>query len=224
MAQDRIYFRNHGHYIRESIYNDDTQNLKLEIDENLKIIEGKNSVIRNLITGQRTEMKVKEDWENLNGIAGKLFSDSEFSDLKLVCKEKTLNCHKAVLSCQSEVCKNMIKNKALSEKPGEVMEIEEIDMNSDSMEQIVFYLYHAKLKDTKMIKTDLLIAADKYMVKSLLDLCVKYLKLNLSLENVLDVLVTAEFLNQKSLFDCASRFIRKNSGKLKKIEFLQRNV
>ena len=213
MAQDRIY-KNYEYYIRESIYDDDTQDLKLEIEDNLKTIEAKNSLIRNL----KSEMKDKEEWHNLNGLAGKLFGDKEFSDLKLVCKEKTFDCHKAVLG-QSEVFKNMIKNKSLIEKPGEVMEIEEIDMNSDSMEQIVFYLYHAKLKDTKMINTDLLIAADKYMVKSLLDLCVKYLKLNLSLENALDVLVTAEFLNQKSLFDCASRFIRINSGKLKKSSF-----
>ena len=196
-------------YIRKSIYDDDMQNLRLEI-------ERKNSVIRNLITGQRTEMKVKENWENLNGLARKLFADKEFADLKLVCKEKTLNCHKAVLSCQSEVFKNMIKNKALIEKPGEVMEIEEIDMNSDSMEQLVFYLYHAKVKDDRMINADLLMAADKYMVKSLLDLCVKYLKSNLSLENVLDVLVKAEFTNQKVLFDSAATFIRSNTGRLKK--------
>ena len=210
MAQDRIY-KNYEYYIRESIYDDDTQDLKLEVEGNLKTIEAKNSLIRNL----KSEMKDKEEWHNLNGLAGKLFGDKEFSDLKLVCKEKTFDCHKAVLG-QSEVFKNMIKNKSLIEKPGEVMEIEEIDMNSDSMEQLVFYLYHAKVKDTKMINTDLLIAADKYMVKSLLDLCVNYLKSNLLLENALDVLVAAEFLNQKSLFDSASRFIGKNLGKLKK--------
>ena len=207
MAQDRIY-KHYDYYIRESIYNDDTQNLKLEIEDNLKTIEGKNSLIRNL--------KAKEEWHNLNGLAGKLFGDKEFSDLKLVCKEKTLNCHKAVLSCQSEVFKNMIKNKSLIEKPGKVMEIEEIYMNSDSMEQLVFYLYHAKVKDARMINADLLMAADKYMVNGFLSMCVEYLKFNLSLENVLDVLVKAELTNQKSLFDSASRFIRKNSGKLNK--------
>ena len=209
MAQDRIYYKNYGYYIRESIYNDDTQHLRAEI-------EGKNSEIRNLKSDHKTEMKAKEDWENLNGLAGKLFGDKEFADLKLVCKEKTLNCHKAVISCQSEVFKNMIKNKSLIEKPAEVMEIEEIDMNSDSMEQLVFYLYHTKIKDTKKINIDLLMAADKYMVRGLLDLCVKHLKSNLTLENVLDVLVMAERTNQKSLFDSASRFVRTNSGKLKK--------
>ena len=209
MAQDRIYKNYEGYYVRESIYNDDTQNLEAEI-------EGKNSEIRNLKSDHKTEMKAKEDWENLNGLAGKLFGDKEFADLKLVCKEKTLNCHKAVLSCQSEVFKNMIKNKSLIEKPGEVMEIEEIDMNSDSVEQLVFYLYHAKVKDTKMINTDLLMVADKYMVNGLLYLCVNHLVSNLSLENVLDVLVKAELTNQKFLFDSASRFVRTNSGKLKK--------
>ena len=73
MAQDRIY-KNYDYYVRESIYNDDTQNLKLEIEDNLKTIEGKNSLIRNL--------KAKEEWHNLNCLSGKLFGDKEFSDFQ----------------------------------------------------------------------------------------------------------------------------------------------
>ena len=55
MAQDRIY-KHYDYYIRESIYDDDTQDLKLEIEDNLKTIEVKNSLIRNL----KSEMKAKE--------------------------------------------------------------------------------------------------------------------------------------------------------------------
>ena len=66
MAQDRIY-KNYEYYIRESIYDDDTQDLKLEIEGNLKTIEGKNSIIKNL----KSEMKDKEEWHNLNGLAGR---------------------------------------------------------------------------------------------------------------------------------------------------------
>ena len=128
---------------------------------------------------------------------------------------------KVVLSCQSEVFKNMIKNKTLIEKQAGVMEMNpmeilENDIDSDSMEQLLFYIYQGKVTESKMLNTDLLMAADKFMVNGLLDLCVKYLKSNLSLENVLDVLVKAELTNQKALFDSASRFVRTNTGCLKK--------
>ena len=80
------------------------------------------------------------------------------------------------------------------------MEIEEKDFNSETMEQILFYFYHGKVQDTKMINTDLLRAADKYETIGLIDMCAKYLESNLSLENALDVLVTAELTNRKGLF------------------------
>ena len=81
----------------------------------------------------------------------------------------------------------------------------------------MYYLYHDKVDDTKKINLDLLVAADKYMVIGLLDECIKYFKSNLSDQNALDVLVTAEVTNQKDLFEAASRFVgKKNLGSLNK--------
>ena len=104
-------------------------------------IEAKNSEIQNL----KYEMKVKEELENLRGnldtFAGKLYVEKDFADVKIVCNEKTFACHKAVLGCQSEVLKTMIKNKSLTERQTEViMEINENDSNSETMETFLFYL------------------------------------------------------------------------------------
>ena len=149
-------------------------------------------------------MKIREELENLKEnletFAGKLYAEKDFTDVKIVCDEKTFACHKAVLSCQSKVFKTIIGNKSLTEKQAEVMEIEESDFNSEAMEQILFYFYHGKVQDTKMINTDLLRAADKYETIDLIDMCAKYLESNLSLENALDVLVTAELTHQNGLF------------------------
>ena len=84
------------------------------------------------------------------------------------------------------------------------------------MEQFVYYLYHEKFKDIKMINPELLVAADKYIVSGLFDECSKYFQSNLSLQNALDVLVTAEMTNQRDLFEAASRFVCKNIGCLNK--------
>jgi len=165
-------------------------------------------------------MKVKEGVENLrenhDTFAGKLYAEKDFADVKIVCNEKTFACHKAVLSCQSEVLKTMIRNKSLTEKQAEVMEIEENDFNSEAMEQILFYFYHGKVHDIKMINTNLLRAADKYEAIGLMDMCAKDLGSNLSLENALDVLVAAELTNQTSLFDSAAKFVQKTQGKKNK--------
>jgi hypothetical protein len=146
----------------------------------------------------------------------KLYAEKEFVDVKILCNGKTFKCHKIVLSCQSEVFKTMIKNKSLTEKKTGIMKIEENDISSDVMDQLLYFLYHEKVKNAKMIDTDLLLAADKYNIQGLLDECCKYFESKLSLQNALDILVLAETTNQKNLFDTASRFVGKNLGNLEK--------
>ena len=53
-------------------------------------------------------------------------------------------------------------------------------------------------------------AEGKYDLK----VCNEYLKSNLSVENCLDVLLSAHLMNQKELFRAASDFVNQNKGKL----------
>ena len=54
------------------------------------------------------------------------------------------------------------RKKSLIEKESEgVMKIDEKDVNSDTMEQLLHYFYFQKVKDNKMINADLMIVADK---------------------------------------------------------------
>ena len=175
-------------------------------------IVAQGSEIKNL----KSEMKAKEELlENLGNSAGKLYAEKDFADVKIVCNQKTFAFHKAVLSCQSKVFKTIIGNKSLTEKQAEVMEINENDFNSDTMEQVFFYFYHGSVQDIEMINTDLLRAADKYEAIGLMDMCAKYLESNISLDNALDILVSAELTNKNALFDTAAKFVRKNQGKMK---------
>ena len=186
-----------------------TKELARQVEDLLK---KRKQDLRNL----KSEMKVKEElMEKFENFAGKLYAEKDFADVKIVCNEKTFVFHKAVLSCQSKVFNTMIRNKSLTEKQAEVMEINENDFNSDTMEQVLFYFYHGSVQDIEMINTDLLRAADKYEAIGLMDMCAKYLESNLSLDNALDILVSAELTNQKALFDSAAKFVRKNQGKMK---------
>ena len=159
-----------------------------------------------------------------NDLREKLYADKEFVDVKIVCKGIQFRCHKVVLSCQSEVFKTMIKNKSLTEKKTGIMKIEENDFSSDVMEQLLYFVYHDKVKNATMINTDLLLAADKFNIQGLLDECCKHFESKLSLQNALDILVLAETTNQKNLFDTASRFVGKNLGSLEKSSAYQEMV
>ena len=157
----------------------------------------------------------------------KLYAEKEFVDLKILCNGKTFECHKTVLSSQSEVFKAMIKNKSLTEKKTGIIEIEENDISSDVMEQLVYFLYHDKVNNALLRSvhlTDLLLAADKYNIQGLLDECCKHFESKLSLQNALDILVLAETTNQKKLFNSASRFVGKNLGSLDKSSSYQEMV
>ena len=144
-------------------------------------------------------------------LVSKLFLDKEFMDLKITCNGKTLECHRVVLSCQSDVFRTMFLNMDMKEaKSGE---IEINDISSETMETFLYYLYHEEVEE-KVVDTNLLFAADKYNIAGLVKVCNEYLKSNLSVENCLDVLLSAHLMNQKELFRAASDFVIKNKGKL----------
>ena len=169
------------------------------------------------ITKLKSEMKVNEQkWKNF---AEKLYGEKEFSDVKIVCEDKHFDCHKVVLSSQSEVFKTMFKNKSMIEEQSEgVMIIEENDFDCDIMEQLLRYFYFQKVEEGDVINADLMVAADKYNVKGLLNFCTKYLESNLQLDEdyALDILVKSELIGQKNLFDAASKYICKNMGRVNK--------
>ena len=138
-----------------------------------------------------------------------LFMEKDLSDIKLICEEKTFQCHKIVLSCQSDVFKAMFKSgtKMVESESGEV-KIK--DVKVETLETMIYFIYHDKVMDEKMINSDLLILADRYNVRPLKASCVEYLAQNLSLENAIDVLISAHLTNQETLFNVAKNFVWDN--------------
>jgi len=83
---------------------------------------------------------------------------------------------------------------------------------------MLYFMYHDNILDEKMVDTDLLMVAHKYNIHGLTAFCVEYFKQHLSLENALDVLVSAHLINQKELFDAATKFAIENKGILVKTD------
>ena len=70
------------------------------------------------------------------------------------------------------------------------------------------------VEENEMNNGALLRAAHKYNNVELMEYCTEYLKRNVSVENAMDILVSAHLTDQKDLFDVVSKFALKNSGKL----------
>merc|ERR1711935_127525 len=149
-------------------------------------------------------------------LASKLFSGKKFSDFKIICDGKPIDCHKIVLGTQSDVFETMFSNMDLNEaKAGEV-EIE--DFNFETVKTLIYFLYNEDIQDQKLIDTKLLYAADKYNVSGLVEICATFLKSNLSVDNALEVMVASHHLNQQDLFKAASNFVCENKGQLANTE------
>ena len=149
-----------------------------------------------------------------SSLGKKLFVAKSTFDLKIICEGKTIECHKSVLCCHSDVFETMFLNMSMAEAKSGVVKID--DFKANTMETLLYFLYSEVVKDTEMINTELLHAAEKYNIPELLEICSDYLKQNLSLTNVLDVLVSAHLTNQKTLFDAASDFTYRNRDNLAK--------
>ena len=147
-------------------------------------------------------------------LAKKLFLDKKFTDFKIKCQGKIYECHRCILGSQSNVFEAMFN---MDMKEGASGEVEINDVTTETMDILLYYLYHEEVEDTKLVDTNLLFAAEKYNVPGLLKLCVKHLKASLSMDNVLDILLSAHLIpNQEDLFNTASIFVYENKGKLTK--------
>ena len=144
----------------------------------------------------------------------KLFLDKTFTDFKIKCQGKIYECHRCVLGSQSNIFQAMILN--MDMKEGASGEVEIKDVAVETMDMFLYYLYNEEVEETKLVNTNLLFVAEKYDVLGLVKLCVKHLKASLSMDNVLDILLSAHLTNQVDLFNAASNFVKKNEGKLTK--------
>ena len=136
----------------------------------------------------------------------------KFMDFNIICEGRTFECHKVVLSSQSNVFDAMFTNMNMNEANSGKVEIK--DLKADAIETMIDFLYKQEIKDCNLINTQLLLAADKYNITKLVELCYQHLKKIISQENALDILLTAELTNQEDLLNAASEFVRKNPTKL----------
>ena len=177
--------------------------------------------LKGVSTGATKQSKLLEKlYKNICGFRPDKETD-ELSDVKIYCEDKVFNCHKLILSGQSKVFKTMLINKDMVEATSG--EIKIVDTPAHAMLRVLFYIYHEYFEPTqfylhyenlepKLIAHDLLMAADKYDIPDLVNICVNFMKENLNDQNVVKVMTSAYLTRQKELFRMACNFVFKRGA------------
>ncbi|KAJ8680889.1 hypothetical protein QAD02_016676 [Eretmocerus hayati] len=134
-------------------------------------------------------------------------NDQDFSDVTLVVEGKKLYAHRIILSNGSDVFAAMLKEES-KEKMPKIIEIEDFD--HDVILELLRFLYGGKVNCLELVSEKLLIAADKYGVSLLKNLCEKYLCSTLTIENVLKMIMFSDCFKLEKLFQQSLLFFRKH--------------
>lgn len=161
-----------------------------------------------LLQNKKSEVK-KAKLEKLSADMQSILNSGYLSDVVLTDDDGVIKipAHKAVLAARSPVFGKMFQHKmkenvencvAISDIPGEVLK------------DLIYFIYTGTIimKDAKMVR-ELYIAADKYAVIDLRELCSEVLQ-NLSLDDALDTLALADLFEDMALRHSALNFIAVN--------------
>ena len=94
-----------------------------------------------------------------------LSNDDEFTDVEIFCKDVTIKSHKAILSARSPVFRAMFSSPCIENKTGSV-KIDNIE--PEILKDLVAFIYSGKVKKLDENVTELFLAADMYLVESLI--------------------------------------------------------
>ncbi|GBN77975.1 Speckle-type POZ protein [Araneus ventricosus] len=122
----------------------------------------------------------------------KSFYDKQFlCDVKLKTNTGIFPAHKIILSASSSVFEVMFSND-MKEKDSNCVYIK--DFSDDTISRMLLYIYTSRMEDvTWESACQLYVAADKYAILSLRNVCSSYLKDNLYPSNACEILLLADF-------------------------------
>lgn len=158
---------------------------------------------------------LRDEEPTLEKLVKDLCLNQDKSDFKIICENEELPCHKFVLSARSDVFQAMFEGCESIEKIQGFAKIDDIAIGT--MKTFLTFMYQDIVK-TSDIDANLLIAADKYNVKRLFNICLHHLDKTIDVENVMSIMIAAYLVNNDALLAKASNFAFNNRGKIKKCE------
>ena len=164
----------------------------------------------------------------INNNLSKLLGNESLADIKFVFKDDQVPAHSAIIGASSPVFAAMFEGGRFQEGQTRTVNIEDID--SPVFRKLLQFLYTGSSGSSKQDPSDelqaLFLAADKYQVDALKDICEQFLIHQLAIDNVLHLLVWAHLYGAEKLKETAVKYIveeRSQVWKLKEWAELGRN-
>ena len=157
--------------------------------------------------GGNEEASTKKYMEDM----GNVFHAGKYTDVTIVCQDREFPCHKAILTGRSSVFEAMFSHNF---KEAEENKVDVVDINADTFEEMLIFMYSGKVENLKKNAANLMMAGEKYYLQDLKQMAEESLSLNLGVDNVLDLLVTAYLHNATNLRTLAMEFIGENAKKV----------
>jgi hypothetical protein len=158
-------------------------------------------------------LKVLNDLNSLSTAIPSIFFEGEYTDVKIICEEKTFKCHKSLLASKSNVFKAMFDTNQCAEQITGTVLVS--DINAKTMNMMLKYMYGTKITDEEAMDLNLIVAADKYNIVDLVLKCEKIVLLTMSMKNIMDILAIAKLLPTPNLFEKARLFFSERMGREK---------
>jgi len=133
-----------------------------------------------------------------------LLTSANMSDVCLVAGKKEFPCHKLILSARSPVFAAMFAHDTTEANQGRV---DITDIEPEVCEQMLKYIYSGKHFDLEPYAQELFIAADKYGLDQLKEVCENWLRLSLTVENAVEILELSDMHNANQLKTATITFI-----------------
>ena len=142
------------------------------------------------------------------------YINGQFTDCVIVCQGREFNCHKMILAGRSPVFNATFTHDMEESKSGRIVIN---DLDADTVGKMLTYIYSGKISGTGQGKISgkmLLAAADKYNLPGLKSLCEDALSKTMTIANVLDMLLLADFHKAERVKALAIDFVIKNAQEI----------
>lgn len=137
-----------------------------------------------------------------------------FCDFTLECDDQEIPVSRLLLAARSPVFSAMFSENFQEAKTGHAV-IKDVDLKS--LEALVKFC-HTNNINKDDLTTDLLAAANKYMIPEVIEKCEEHLSKTMSVDNVVDYFLVACLHEANNLRTAAKKFITKNLDKVEKTE------
>lgn len=145
-----------------------------------------------------------------------ILKSKEHADVRLKVDGKEIAAHACVLAARSEVFQKMLSHDDMLERRTGEIKIENID--EDVFGDIVIYMYGGRARVTAANARPLYVAADRYDLRGLRDLCSAYMEEHMSDDLFCDAYAVAETYGEKELMRVCTGHLEKHAQSILETE------